>query len=117
MEIKINVADSEVGNISDGYHTFNDLYNHRHALFCALMNAYPERAFKTKLNKNHEVCYEGYFIAGLDTSYGQITYHLPNKYWHDVLKNIKEFYSNNNFDGHSAEDVVYRLLRVSLDGI
>lgn len=36
--ITISMFD-DVGTISDGYHTFNDLYDHRHALFLALCRA------------------------------------------------------------------------------
>lgn len=32
--------------ISDGYHTFGDLYKQRTLLFCALCNAYPELSWK-----------------------------------------------------------------------
>ena len=40
--------------ISDGYHTFAELYEHRHALFIALANTYAPTAFKTLKNKEGE---------------------------------------------------------------
>ena len=39
------------GNTSDGYHTFNELYEHRHLLFITVLNAFNEKAFKTIRNQ------------------------------------------------------------------
>jgi len=35
---------------SDGYHTFDELYEHRHWLFLSLMKMWPERAWASKLH-------------------------------------------------------------------
>ena len=40
------------GEVSDGYHTFNELYEHRHALFLALMKAYPQWSWYS--GKHHD---------------------------------------------------------------
>ena len=34
--------------ISDGHHTFDELYRHRIVLFCALCNLLPEISWKSK---------------------------------------------------------------------
>lgn len=99
-------------NTSDGYHTFKELYEHRHTLFVSLMNLLSDtkRAEKAwKSNKHHDgSMYDGWFIAGIGIEKGdQITYHLPLKYW-DKLKT-----NNRNrapkWDGHTSKDVIDRL--------
>ena len=35
-------------DISDGYHTFQELYEHRIILFSALCNVYPDISWKSK---------------------------------------------------------------------
>ena len=32
-----------IGELSDGYHTFNELYHHRAILFSVICNTYPEQ--------------------------------------------------------------------------
>lgn len=96
----------DVSQVSDGYHTFEELYEHRHLLFINLMTAYEYCAYKTRRNdKGEEI--KGWFIAGLDLSSGQITYHLPEKYWEQLT--VTEYDSNLQYDGHSSQDVLQRL--------
>jgi hypothetical protein len=97
------------GDISDGYHTFDELYEHRHILFINLLQHYRESAFKTWLNDKKER-WEGWFICGLNTTYGQITYHLPSRFWDAI--NVKEVDYNSDYDGHSASDVLGRLTKL-----
>ena len=104
--------DKVTGNTSDGYHTFNELYEHRHLLFITLLNSSKEKAFKTLKNKEGEK-WEGWFIAGLNTKYGQITYHLPEKFWHDL--DVTELERNSLYDNHSSNDVLDRLWAVATD--
>lgn len=92
--------------VSDGYHTFEELYKHRNLLWIHVLMANNERAFKTKANKEGEV-WEGWFIAGMETELGQISYRLPMEYW-DLL-NVKEIESNSKFDGHTSWDTIHRL--------
>lgn len=47
---------------SDGYHTIEELYEHRHALFMALTCAMPWRSWKSR--RHHDgPSYDGWFIA------------------------------------------------------
>jgi hypothetical protein len=104
---------SEVtGETSDGYHTFNELYEHRHVLFAHLLQnsyMYDSQVFfwKTWRNQNGEV-WDGWFIAGIDTEYGQISYHMPAEWW-DRLPVVTEIERNENYDGHTSSDVLLRL--------
>lgn len=91
-----------VGNdISDGYHTFDELYEHRVALFLALCNQNGTRVF-------YKQDYEEWFCIYLELPCGQISYHVPNKF----LPWAKERFThspNHEFDGHKSPDVIGRL--------
>lgn len=97
--------DCEPGQVSDGYHTFDELYRHRCLLF-AVVCSRSAGAFKTRRNDRGEE-WPGWFIAGLNTPYGQITYHLPASMW--GLVDAEEIECNAGYDGHTARDVVQRL--------
>lgn len=102
----------EVGEISDGYHTFNELYEHRCVLFLALMKCNVERSWVSK--KHHdESCFEGWFIAGMNLPTGPITYHLPMKYWDTILDKVCCEILNcaPPWDGHTSNQVIERIFK------
>jgi hypothetical protein len=101
----------EVGKASDGYHSYDDLYAHRHELFIALMRLHPEISFRTWRNQDGEQ-WHGWFIAGMNLPSGQISYHLPASYW-DRLEGLPTHYCNAGYDGHTSADVAYRLAAYS----
>src|SRR5438067_170128 len=73
------------GDISDGHHTFEELYEHRFALFIALCRiiaaAHPERVWRAKYHSDGG-WYPEWFLLGIDTTPGtQVTYHLPMRFW------------------------------------
>src|SRR5574344_1249698 len=105
--IKNNGA--EVKEISDGYHTFKELYDERRSLFCALCNAYPNNAWKSKKHYDdvNDPMFNCDFIAGISTEDGMITYHFKLEYWDDFL--IKEIPYAPKYNGYSSDDVMYRL--------
>ena len=96
----------------DGYHTFDELYEHRYVLFIALCKSlgfHDYVIWKSKLQSDGKM-YAGYFIAGIEQDKGkQITYHLPLKYWEE-LKYIKILNKAPEYDGHTEDDVLNRLL-------
>lgn len=49
----------ETEYISDGYHTFQDLYKQRVYLTAALFNTYPELAYKTRKHADGSSCFDG----------------------------------------------------------
>ena len=99
--------------ISDGYHTFYDLYDHRCALFAVVCSLLPHMAFKSK---NHHVggddMFDDMFIVGLETPHGQITYHYHLDKW-DWFNNTKELPNAPKWDGHTPEECVKRLVKLS----
>jgi len=100
-----------IGEMSDGYHTFNGLYYQRMILFATLVKAYKDKAWKSHRHEDGELCFGGgWFIVGIDTPEGSYTYHYEDKDWDRfdcvALPEAK------HWDGHTEEDVT-RLL--SLD--
>lgn len=97
------------GEISDGYHTFNELYEHRNLLFISLMKLLPEKSWRAN-NHADGTMYDGWFIAGMQLSTGQITYHLPVRMW-ELLDgaNIQTSNMAPEYDGHTPNDVLDRL--------
>lgn len=92
------------GTLSDGYHTFNDLYYQRMILSATICNLVPEKCWKSKKHSDGQVCFDGtWFIIGFDTPEGQYTYHYELKYW-DLFK-CKELDQAPHFDGHTDKDV------------
>ena len=99
------------GETSDGYHTFDELYEHRTALFAALCRSMPGVSWKSK--KHHDgTMFDGMFVAGMDTPAGMITYHIENEYWR-WFNGVVELRRAPEFDGHTPDDVVLRLKSVT----
>lgn len=105
------VPDGGIGEMSDGYHTFNGLYYQRMVLFAALVKAYKDKAWKSLRHEDGELCFGGgWFIVGIDTPEGSYTYHYEDKDWNRF--DCVELPVAKHWDGHTEEDVT-RLL--SLD--
>lgn len=103
--------ENNMGEISDGYHTFNELYHHRAVLFSVICNSNKEKAWKSKLHDTGDM-YEGMFIVGIETPEGQATYHYDiNPYW-DMFK-VKELPKAPKWDGHSPDEAIRRLSLLS----
>lgn len=102
-----NVED--IGELSDGFHTFNGLYEQRMILFAALVRAYKDRAWKSYRHEDGELCFGGgWFIVGIDTPEGSYTYHYENKYW-DMFDCI-DLPRAKHWDGHTEADAETRLM-------
>jgi len=98
----------DIGDFSDGYHTFNDLYKQRAVLFATIVNQNLDKAWKSRKHEDGEPCFGGgWFIVGIDTPVGSYTYHYEDKYW-DVYKCV-ELPVAKHWDGHTDKDV-WRLL-------
>lgn len=100
---------SNKGEISDGYHTFNELYEHRTMLFLLAASQFTD----TWISKKHDdgTMFPGYFIAGINLPYGKtITYHLENKYWDAAINcYMVELPQAPKWDGHTSQDVLERI--------
>lgn len=106
INTKIECLDGDTGNISDGYHTFDELYYHRCVLFSLICNQNDIVAWKSKKHHTGDM-YEGMFIVGVETPYGQVTYHYSLKYW-DMFK-VQELEFAPEWDGSSPSDCIERM--------
>jgi hypothetical protein len=103
------------GETSDGYHTFNELYDHRIGLFlalCAVVETVADGRYcwRSKLHSDG-TSIDGWFIVGINSKPGdQITYHLPMSRWSDTDW-IMTIERAPKFDGHTSADVLQRLKR------
>ncbi len=94
------------GQISDGSHTFDELYYHRMILFAALCKVHKEHAWKSWFHDDGTM-FDDYFIVGIETPEGQFTYHYHKDHW-DKFE-VDELASAPSWDGHTSDDVI-RLL-------
>ena len=100
--------------VSDGYHTFGELYEHRIELFitlCTFVDSTTRRPVWMSKKHSDGSEMDGWFIMGIGEKIGeQITYHLPNKYWDRLVKyGFKVLPCAVKWDGHTSEDVLKRL--------
>lgn len=99
----------DVDKLSDGYHTFADLYEQRLILSAALAKNNPH-AWKSKRHEDGSAPFGGgWFIMGFDTDEGCYTYHYELKDWD--LFHCKELDKGKPWDGHTSKDV-RRLLSI-----
>jgi hypothetical protein len=101
------------GNTSDGYHTFNELYEFRKAYNVALFNEWASNGkfsvHKSWRHNDGELCFGGgWFIVVAVLPQGQISNHYEAKDWSlfSVLETERALFE---FDGHTGSDVVERL--------
>ena len=101
------IPEGGVGEVSDGCHTFNELYHHRAILFSVICNANPDKAWKSKLHDTGDM-FEGMFIVGIETEEGQATYHYDIEPYWDMFK-VKELERAPKWDGHTPEQAIERI--------
>ena len=106
--------------VSDGYHTFSELYEHRVVLYIALCKLLAsitdncseslpwEDIWRSKAHSDGSV-WDDWFLLGISKCRDQqITYHLPLRFWEEC--NFAETLDKApEFDGHTSEDVLDRL--------
>jgi len=109
-----------LSQVSDGYHTIAELYDHRITLFIALCRALVEHGkpgtiisvggvWRSKIHSDGKPAYEGWFIMGIGKEKGsQISYHIPLERW-DETDFADTLEQAPPFDGHTSSDVLERL--------
>ena len=102
---------SKTGEISDGNHTFDELYDHRCLLFLMVMDAHPDESWFSKKHSDGEE-WDGWFICGVELPSGPITYHLPDRmYYLAQDTGAQELDLGREWDGHTANDVLTRMTK------
>ena len=108
---------TSIGQTSDGYHTFDELYEHRIALFLALCvqvsaNENTGYVWYSRLHSDGSAI-PGWFVMGIGTKPGeQITYHMADDYW-PLTEFCQTLDRAPEWDGHSPADVLTRLRSVA----
>lgn len=107
----IKTPETGIGDLSDGYHTFNELYHHRAILFSVICNSFKSCAWKSKKHSDGTM-YDGMFIVGIDTPEGSATYHYDiESYWN--MFDVKELDKAPEWDGHTPDDAISRIAGLS----
>lgn len=115
----------EADEVSDGYHTFTELYEHRLALTVALFKVYDNyltplvrtsvKCWKSKLHSDGTMFDGGYFVVGMSIipftgPVQQISYHYKLEHWNKF--NVMELECAPEYDGHTGKDVIERLMKL-----
>ena len=95
--------------VSDGYHTFGELYYHRMILFSVILNSNKDQAWKSKKHHDGTMFDSTSFICGIETPEGQYTYHYHLDFWDRF--DVKELEFAPVYDGHKPKDIT-RLLSI-----
>jgi hypothetical protein len=120
-----NTPEYNRGEYSDGYHTFNELYEFRKLYNALLFNQWadiklyglrtgPISSIKYDVHKSirhfdGELCFGGgWFIVVAVLPGGQISNHYKMKDW-DLFKIPETEKAKYEFDGHTPKDVMDRL--------
>ena len=120
-----NVID--IGELSDGYHTFNELYEFRKVYNAALFNEWAENletssdfgqalfnvpkynVHKSWRHSDGELCFGGgWFIVSAMLPTGLISNHYKAEDW-DLFKIPEVDKALFEFDGHTGNDVLERI--------
>lgn len=113
-----SIVIEDKSKISDGYHTFEELYEHRNLLFLRLLEQEADSCRWSGLNplgwwsRRHDdgSMYEGYIVVGMYKSTpAQITYHMSEKYIELIQSWLPELERAPEWDGHTPDDVLQRL--------
>ena len=98
----------EIDDVSDGFHTFKELYYQRMMLFATIVKQNKDKAWKSLRHEDGELCFGGgWFIVGVDTPEGSYTYHYEDNFY--SLFDCIELERGKHWDGHTDKDVT-RLL-------
>lgn len=118
----------EVGKIFDGFHTIDELYEHRIQLWITtarlsarcnnLPGNHTYEVWRSERHSDGELAFGGgWFVLGINHYWPdennniineQLTYHLPIKYWEECEFAIT-FHSAKEWDGHTSADVLESL--------
>jgi hypothetical protein len=135
----VNGLKDDRGSVSDGYHTFNELYEFRKLYNALLFNEWGKqivedrewkkdeqgrlyaKVVKTKYkydvhkstrHNNGELCFGGgWFVVVAILPSGQITNHYPISDW-DLFKITEVEKAKYEFDNHTSQDVLDRMLNI-----
>ncbi len=106
----------DINEVSDGYHTFNELYDFRKMYNAVLFNEWAEagkyEVHKSLKHNDGEECFGGgWFIVVAILPDGQITNHYKIEDWELFSLPVKDR-ALYKYDGHTGADVLQRLASI-----
>ena len=121
----------DIGELSDGHHTFNELYNFRKVYNAALFNEWANKndghinyekegwknppkynVHKSWKHNDGELCFGGgWFIVSAMLPTGLISNHYKAEDW-DLFRVPEVEKALYEFDGHTSQDVLNRLKKL-----
>ena len=123
-QLNTNSDIQDIGDLSDGYHTFNELYEFRKIYNAALFNEWARlwrigedddpvfNVHKSWKHNDGEPCFGGgWFIVSAMLPTGLISNHYKAEDW-DLFKIPEVEKALHEFDGHTSEDVLNRLKKL-----
>lgn len=117
MEMLNTLQDDDIGEFSDGYHTFNELYDFRLQYNAVMANLLHKdgryTVYKSRKHSDGELCFGGsWFVVYIILPMGQISNHYHMENW-DYF-NIPEREMAEEWDGHTPENVLDRLKKFNV---
>ena len=103
----------DMGEVSDGYHTFNELYRYRMLYNAAFFNLLARNGqvevCKSRKHSDGEKCFgsDDWFIVMAMLPTGQVSNHYESKYWD--LFDVPERETAFEYDGHTPNEAADRL--------
>lgn len=111
----------DVNQISDGYHTFKELYDFRKMYNAVLFNEWAAQGkynvHKSIRHSDGKYCFDSggeWFIVVAELPAGQISNHYKIEDW-DLFQCEAKDRALLPYDGHTAQDVLQRLESLALD--
>ncbi len=96
------------GDISDGYHTFNEIYQHRKLLYVLLCLAHAKQCVWADHKEWDSI------VLVWNSDAGQVSYHVSYDMKELFEGKIKEVpFGEHGWDGHTSGVVVDRLLKLA----
>lgn len=96
--------------VSDGYHSFEELYKYRMLYNAAFFNSIKDKynVYKSRKHSDGELCFGGgWFIVIAELPTGQISNHYNMEDWLLFKIPVKE--KADPWDGHTPEEAASRL--------
>jgi len=107
---------SKMDDVSDGYHTFGELYDHRRALTAVLAAAAADAGDSWRSKVHHpdddEPMFDGHFVVGIELPTGTIRYHYGLSHWDDFAA-VPELEHAPRWDGAGPAETLARCFELA----
>lgn len=110
-----SLALAGAGDAGDDYHSIDELYAYRMAYHAIVANQNPHLCVKSWRHSDGEECFGGgWFVVYMTLPTGQVSNHYQAEYWE--LFDVEERDVAPEWDGHTPEDALDRLMRFAVGG-